>query len=905
MGLVLQPDGPGTTIVLRDGFQGLPSAPRGSSALVGQFPSGPVTHAALAQSPEEARLFSGEAEDQFEASLALSDLYSEDAPPVLLARVTDGLEIQSVAPLWDRKPNRGFLLRTGTGRLPLATGKAHNGGRWGGSKRVFVGKVATIATALTSTTLTTAVTVLEDLWVDAELFLEGDTASPYIIDSVTTAGVITIKGEFSQAAQDADGLGAIDGRYRILLAGPKELSIVIGPDNVASSRFAVSAVRKFSARGDFEAVSNYVQLGLSTDDDRPWTQVIPEAENDGRYQIAISTTYEGATVEEKLPANFCETPTLVSGATLTFSLYRWIAGATNTGNAFIDTVTALDATQTEPHQVQLDFTAATTATVTVIWYDGSTQILPMALTLATVYDSGHPQLTSILARAGTTPMVTGDRLTIRVEALPHDLSEREAFLYPVAVATDGNPNIKLRIVSNTINTVTVRSDLDLDDFDTLAMEDPTILGTADISAASFAGGETVILTLEGASVTFTFSGPVSGGTAIVAALNALDSNDFFVFSLTATNRLQIVPRISSGGASTITVGAGTANATLGLTTGQTDTGVDGRPFRIEARFPMWGGYDGVAPTDARYLIALDLSDHLFVRYLNTNLGLVRVATPGVTSTSVKEAAEPLVRKLGWMYIAEFATSLYDLSSPGESAVSDMIDNEAESDHVEHYFPSHAKFLNVAKTKLVVRSISGLTMGIRSRLANVGVDGERGLHIAAANNNEQGQLSPRVQGLPDGIGRWTPPVGLLNDHGIVPLLWEGPNLYAFGNRIFSKGRTPKGERYTITERAVFYHIARDLFVTTRPFIFKSISARRLGDVLKSLREKMRQFYADGWFSDVFGTGFEDQVQVAVPTSLNPPEELLEGRVSATVSFIPRPALEKLIIYISPTELSTEG
>jgi phage tail sheath protein FI len=124
-------------------------------------------------------------------------------------------------------------------------------------------------------------------------------------------------------------------------------------------------------------------------------------------------------------------------------------------------------------------------------------------------------------------------------------------------------------------------------------------------------------------------------------------------------------------------------------------------------------------------------------------------------------------------------------------------------------------------------------------------------------------------------------------------------------MFSSGRTPASSRYTITERAVFYHVSRDLFVTTRPFIFRSISSRRLGEVSRDLRTKLRVYWQDGWFSDALGPGFEQQVSVAVPPELNTPASLQEGNVTATIEFQPRPALERLKIIISPTQLTSES
>lgn len=43
----------------------------------------------------------------------------------------------------------------------------------------------------------------------------------------------------------------------------------------------------------------------------------------------------------------------------------------------------------------------------------------------------------------------------------------------------------------------------------------------------------------------------------------------------------------------------------------------------------------------------------------------------------------------------------------------------------------------------------------------------------------------------------------------------------------------------------------------------------------------------------------------PPSQNPPEALIEGMVTATIDFRPRPSLEDLKIIISPTSLTSDG
>ncbi len=117
-------------------------------------------------------------------------------------------------------------------------------------------------------------------------------------------------------------------------------------------------------------MATYNDLQLSTDDDRPWETILYKGEEtDGNYQFELDSDYEGATVEDKFPANFCEIPTNLSNATLTYQWYRWTLGDSNTGNPYLDAISVNDSSNIVPHVITLTFTAATTATVSVTFID--------------------------------------------------------------------------------------------------------------------------------------------------------------------------------------------------------------------------------------------------------------------------------------------------------------------------------------------------------------------------------------------------------------------------------------------------------------------------------------------------------------------------------------------------------
>lgn len=915
MSLVLIPDGPGVHVEVVDGLQGLPVAPRGSGAILGQFQSGPTAKAALALSPSYARLVSGGEHDDFEGSLALSDVYSEASPPMLLGRVTDGTDIRARSFLWDRNPPLSFSKTNGElipDRAPLATVFAQNGGRWAGAKRYVVGVLNAVASDIISDNtvdISTApevdtLQVLPDMFKGGTITFKNDQGGPYVIASNTTSQV-TIQGKFSQQLLDATGSGTINGAFQIELESERELTVVVPQDSSTGQTFALKALRKFKSGSQWEPVSSYDNLNLGPDENKPWIKTITQGEEldlYARYQFVVESDYDAAGTPEMLPSNFSEAITQVVDYTITYQWWRFACPSTNTGNGYVSALSALFTSSVVPHIMRITFTSSSAFDVEVEWPDGSTQDLGSG-TVGSQFSTDHPQLSRFTIVAGPTGWANNDTMTIRVNPLPADLSDRDAYLYPFL--TGVNSGRRFRIVSNTYNTISVRDDIDLTAFFSVGTA-ATIL-TADLSSTTFTSGNTIILTPDsGAAITFTSGSSVTGAAAIVAALTALDTAQKFTFEVEG-NAMRITVRGSYGGQSRLVVGAGTQTLP-GATSGTSAVGGDGSGFRIEARMPMWGGYDGMAPSASNYALAMDLDDSVFQCYMNVNLGGVRLAAPGLTSTvegpsAGMDAILQFCERNGWIHVADTPTSLESQSSPGEAAVAHIL-NQAESDFRQWRFPSRAKYLNVAATRLVERSSAGHLIGIYARLANIGIDSEKGLHLAAA-NKIQGRLSPRAKGLPDSIGRWSPPVGLMNDHGIVPVLWEGPEVYMYGNRMYSQGRTPAGSRYTITERAVYYHIARDMFITARPLIFKSISVRRLGEIQTLLREKLRPYQRDGWFSDQGGTavGFEQQVTVELPASLNTPAALLEGNVYAKIGFTPRPALERLYITLSP--LQTEA
>jgi hypothetical protein len=922
MTLVLTPDGPGTTVTVRDSGGGLRSAPRGASGLIGQFRSGPVGVATLALSKAGARAIYGDPSDQFEASMCLDDLYAEFEPPVMNVRVTDGQEVVSAGhTLWDRNPNRSFMHRTAqTARGTFATVVPDSGGKWAGSRRAQVGdetNAAGIATAVTSTTtFATGLTLtsLADVYAAGSLYIENDASSPYTIYSNTTAGVLTIEGEFSADAQN--GTGTLTGKWYITrgFSADEECCIVVGQDPQPGKRFALSQQRRYD-KDDFtwEQVIATGPLSLDGEDSSiGWTSAWDAnwPKDWGDPIIDFTTAYTGANVERKFPCNFSEIPTVLTESgnktVVTYQWYRWSAETGNTGNPYVESVVPTSPDDVTTHTITVDFTAATTVNITWTLPDGNT-FTSTGVTIGSVHSPGHALLAKVHVVAGAVGAVSGDTLTIECEPLLSDLTSREAYFYPVANTVDGTSTHRLLIASNTYNTLTVNYTSLIATYGAAVSTGASVTGTVDVATGTWVATQTLIFTLDGHAAT-TFTSPGGGKTniaVIITELELQDTANLFSFTQDSTGTKLVVKSAQSlGTSSTVLVGAGSANSTFGFTATNSYSGTDGVPFRLEYKAPAWGGFDGGNTiANSVYTKALDTDDSAFEQFLGRNLGLVRIGAPSVFTAAVKNAVALFSAKVGFLGVVDFDTSVYDVATPGEAMIADMIGNETRCDYVEHYGPSALMLPNKKQTAFVVRSAMGAVMGIRARLANVGVDGERGLHIPAANVNEQGLIA-RADTLPYDIHTATRrlPVGLMNDAGIVCILKEGPNVYLWGDRMYSKGTTRDGRNYKVTARAVAYHIARDLHVTTRPFIFKTISQGRLGEVQVAIRGKLKQYWRDGWFADTNGLGFDDQVTVTLPKALNTAAEQQAGRVHVSVGFAPRSSIEDLLITITPDQVT---
>ena len=906
--------GPGVQTDVVDPRSPAQPAALGVTWLLGEFQSGPDNVPAVLSSPADAKIVTGVPVDELEASMCLLDLYREAEPIVVASRITR----EGASGFWrlfGRDPDRSFRHIYGTNGPTEYIVDAGSTGRWSGCSLfwyVSFASGAALTAAATQSTLnltgrTPMFTIYERTLTGASLYIAGDSGGPYTVQSYNVStGKISISGEFSQAVIAGDG--AITGLVYVVdnRANDQETTITI-PYDVAGTSFSMSVARRYKKNSPLSVISSVPGLVMAKTDEssRVAESVLAEHPLCARWYTLQPPSISGAYNSDPLfPSNYAEVITALSGNTITLQWYRWSAASAN--GVYVDTFAPVDTALVQPVNYVVTYSSGTTASVVAEYRSGRT-VSVGTLTHGTEFVPTNPFFCRFKLKATGTP-ASGDVVTIKARPLPAGLAARSGYLHPFAVTSDGAVTPRLRILSNTYNTITtVRTSRDLDDFNLSVMSAPEALGEVDATSVTWATSATLIFNADGIDKTFTAASNAVGIAAVVAALTALDTTNLFVFT-SVNGALNVALRKSFGSKAALTVGNGTANSTFGFTNTDVFYGSSGGVARVEYAQPAMFALEPRPPIASGYVSHMQapFADAL----AGKNYGMLQVAMPGITDPTAHAAFNEMLSARAWMGFGEIAwpydsTEISDLSA---AVVADVESGAAiESDHITWHVPPLAFLRDAAGTGTTRRSISGIMAGRRAKLATVGADGQRGFHLAAANNNEQG-LIPAVKLFPFPETRHSAgiiDIKLLDEAGLVPVLQSNSSVYVYGNRLRSVSRDPNGERLDVTDRAVVFHVASALNASLRPYIFRSSTRAQLANIRSDVRAFMKPFWSNGWFSDANGDAFDDQVQIEVPDSVNTAYNLaVDKRLTVTVQFTPRGAIREVRVIMSSTDFAVQ-
>lgn len=882
--------------------------PIGSTVVVGMFRSGPVGEVIEVDAglPMFRRVYGGITMDS-EAPLACEHFYamSNGHGRLYVQRVTDGSEVAASLTLFDRKVDTSVCERREARRLPTGVIDlvAHNGGAWGGRRAVKTGDLGTIASSISSAgVIDLGFTTLADKWKGATLtFPNDDSAAEFTVVSNTAAGVFTISGDFTTAVY-----AGTDGRFQLALVNDDDLTgaavhlaVEVKDDPADGDKFTLVAWR------DGSAVKSWASLGLDSGGDSYWKAAIDDDVDN--YEVGDCTdNFAGDPADDLArPANFAEIPAPdgVDTNVVTFQVVRW--AVSGTGNPYLDTVN--DVTWgSDPRgcTITLTFTGATTFTVGAVYDDGETaDDLPSGST-GSAWASPNAYLPGFTVRAGATAADATTRLVIYVRPLPANLADAGAYLYPAAAASEGDTNVRYRVVDNDHDSVTLLPSVDVSS----SISAPTAPSMTGATSGPFNLSSGALTLVYSIGQTGSLDGPYtltesSSGAALTAAQVATELNaqeltragsaaaKLVSFAASADGTKVVITALQDfGDAAKIELGSGTLNAVLGFTNGQVAVGEAGTICRLQWRQQLGGGYDGIAGVDSDdYVDAWDTSgDGPLFRLLERNTGVMRAIMPGVTDADAQAAM------LTWAYNTNSVAFLEipDTVTTASGAIAWHQANLAVGDANDYgptYWPTYGMIANPYGAGFYTTSVLGAVMGLTARKAGEA----EGYHLAPAGDSYT--LSPLFKDLI--TGDEVIDNELVNAYGLIEVRKRGAKIKLWGDRIPGNGWTP-----FLHKRLSMSHIGRTLLTNTTSLVFSAINAATFAKVKALLRGLFGPWFRRGWFSDADGPAFEDAVQIKVDATNNPATERELGNLHADCAFEIVDTGERVIFQIGPKGVS---
>jgi len=889
------------------------AGPFGTTLLVGILDSGPVgvVRQLEAGRPEYRRIYGSLVPDS-EAPLAAEQFYDFSAGhgTLWVQRITDGTEEVAGLGLYDRNVYTSVCERRPSGKLPtkVAGLPAHNGGGWAGRASVRDGQVSLGAAITAADTINLAFATEVDRWKGAILTLpEDDPGVEYVIAGNTDAGVFTIVGTFNDAA-----LGGSDGRYELELTNtrdldgtPRHLAVEVRDSPSGSALFSLATYR------DGGSVKSYEDLSLDSSGTAYWQTAIAGDVDVDNFELGAPTDNLVGSPAEALnrPANHAEiaAPGGVGTNTLTLQVVRWALGDGNTGDPYVDTVNDMTwGDDPRECRIVLTFNGGGNYTVAVTFADGESAGTMPGGTVGNPYPQRYSHVPGWTVRAGATPTVGGDTLTLYVRPLPQDLADKGGRLYIAAAPSEGDVNTWYRITDNDHDTISLLPSVDLSSLVDEASAPSLTFNPGPYNLTG--GGQTLIYSVgkvgdvDGPyTLTNTLTGAAETASDVADELNSLElarvsavaTAKLVEFGVSSDgSRVTMTARQDFGADATIVIGAGTINSIVGIG-GMSPIGQAGQIVRLQWRQELGHGYDGSADVDDDdYVTAWDTSsDGALFPMLEANTGLVRAMMPGVTSATPQQAM------MAWAYETNGLAyvELPDSQTTESGALAWYDANLATGDQQRYapvHFPSYGDIDSPYGSGLYTASLVPMILGLTARKAGEA----NGYHLAPAGDSYT--LSPTVKALP--TGDRVLDNELLNRRGFIEVRKRAAVVKLWGGRI----PTQDGPIF-LHQRATLSHVGRVLLTQTTGLMFLPTNEISYAKIRRALSDLFRPWWQTGWFDDSGGPAFEDAVAIKVDATNNPKSQRDLGNIVADIGADVVGTGERVIFRLGARGVSESG
>lgn len=694
----------GTVVVERPAQESITQAARGVACMVGQFERGKINTSAspkLNRCPGP-RAFEKKCGGRVSGMVApdcAQDYFDlgRGAGELIAVRVTDGHELTSEVTLYSRdygtdyhapnaqKGNEAQVKR------PVLKVVAKNGGAWGGRRRVLTGSVNTGA-AVAATTLTTGITMKANEFAGATLTLAAVAFRSYRVVSNSTAGVLTVE---SDSTMLTDLAGSENGKYTCILDralltnGRKGLAVEVregqtDPGNTFGLRVSI----------DGEFVKGYDNLSMDPTSAYYVEKVINEDDSNDEFEVVDLWDGAGQIVPRIRPANFYGRATGVSGQTVTLEAFQVVSAPSG---VTVAAVTFPSGAAPVPHRLTFTWDSASNLYTVVASANRDAKVALANLADFSVGNGAQAAKTWTAPNKHTVD-VTVDHIsepanasTLVIDVLPVNTDVLPGGLLAPNARTA--PLTRSRIKSATFRSVTVESG-------TLeGVCSPSTVATVTGSGAgpfAVVGGTNDAITIRldkrtAVAVTLT------AGGARTAAQVAADINTAVSAVFTGVEPASVVGSsvkltspggLNGGGPGSIVEIVAVANdayTLLGFTAGST-YGTAGSEVQLHYGDELTGGFDGGAPSDQDFLDALAPSRTPLIQLDEEGLGVVQIATPGITSAPVQKAGYELAEARSYHYHMTFPIGTVDETA----AVNYVNDTIGRSDFMSTLFPSWAE-----------------------------------------------------------------------------------------------------------------------------------------------------------------------------------------------------------------------
>ena len=668
--------------------------------------------------------------------------FSDGSGRLYTVRVTDGNEVDSQDHVWGRGALLGddYVERATAAarRLPLLTVTAKNGGRWGGAQATRYGNFTT-GSDLTETTLDTSQAMLEDEWAGATLELLGVTTKTYKVISNTTTGVLTVETGSTMATDLAADTPATETYTLTLDTETREFSAV---GSRSGDRKALSLVWKDGEESttayfgldvyvDEELVRSYPNLSL--DSSNKWyigTIVGEDVDNDF---IDVVVDHAGAINAANRPANWYGEYKGFSSKTLTAKVWNANYTLTNDLAGFVSNVEL--PTKCVRQRLTITFSDATNFTVTSdADYGLELESGLISGAVGTAVSSPNDYVAGFTIQAGSEDFAASDTIVIDITPFPVDLETGDGLLEGNVYVDAGSSSVRVAIDDNTVDTIVLKAAPASAPTAATSLEadaDTVDIGTAITFPTSSIAIDIDIVTDDDGYENITIGSAAYATIGdLVTALNGAVSNIPAFFAEGTADTLAINKSLYTTSAANDNVGKdsfihviSSADAETNITDDVKYTGGQGDEFRVEAPTELFGGYDGADPADSDYIDALNTALSPINRLRGRNVGLVKIACPGVTSTAVQRAGLAYAAARNYQYRVEIPSNI--VSEP--SAVAYINDTIGRNDYGVAALPSYGYVQNPKGDGVVLQSLTG---AIHGREAAVARDFQ-GYHKAAA------------------------------------------------------------------------------------------------------------------------------------------------------------------------------